>query len=191
MKKLLVIKSSVNSIENSVSERVYNAFIKEYSMKNSTDSVEILDLNTESLEAMTAQNFNKFYNEKADKYIEQLKSVDKLVVLAPMYNFNIPATLKIYIDMICQADKTFTYKYAGKDRSKGLLGNLKVEIISSQGAPSDWYPWGATSNYLTELFKFLGAQVHGSITYFGSKVAGFNINEVDYTKLVKKDAISF
>lgn len=190
MKKTLILNSSVNKNELSVSNRVLEGFLKTYKSKND-DEIIIMDLNNEDLVPMSSKNLSTYYNEKAEQYIKQLKSVDKLIVVAPMYNFNISVTLKMYIDMICQANKTFTYKYAGKDNSKGLLSNLKVEIISAQGAPSDWYPWGATVNYLTKLFEFLGCTVHGSVTYYGSKVSGFDIDIIDFVELAKSEALSF
>ncbi|UUD36963.1 FMN-dependent NADH-azoreductase [Mycoplasmopsis californica] len=191
MKKVLFIKSSIVTDENSVTTNLLKAFEKKYLEKNPKDKIVWLDLNEENLIALTSKNMSSYFNEKADAYINQLKDVDKLVVAAPMYNFNVPATLKIYIDMIAQANKTFTYKYAGKNRSKGLLENLSVEIITSQGAPIDWYPWANIPQFLSSFFEFLGMKVHGSIQFAGAKVAGFELTKLNFDELVKKDASSF
>ncbi|WP_027333989.1 FMN-dependent NADH-azoreductase [Mycoplasma elephantis] len=191
MKKILFIKSSIANDDNSVSTQLLKAFEKKYEEKNPKDEIYWLDLNNEDLIAITNKNSISYFNQKADSYINQLKEIDKLVVAAPMYNFNIPATLKIYIDMIAQANKTFTYKYAGKNKSKGLLENLTVEIITSQGAPVDWYEWADISKYLTNFFKFLGTKIHGTINFYGAKLTDFNIKNLNFNELVKKDAETF
>ncbi|MDJ1646751.1 FMN-dependent NADH-azoreductase [Mycoplasma phocimorsus] len=187
MKKVLVLRTSVNA--NSITDTLTNEFLKIYTAKNPADQIIELDLNSENLIPLTKNNIGEYFSSlKADKYIELLKSVDKVIVTAPMYNFNVPATLKIFFDMIAQAQKTFTYK---ADGAHGLLTHISAQIISSQGAPIGWYDWADTTVWTSKMCEFLGINVTGIIKFAGSKVAGFNFEEVNWSKEVEKDALAF
>ena len=119
---------------------------------------------------LTSNNFNDFFKSNTiDKNIDLLKNVNKLIITAPMYNFNIPVTLKNYIDHIAVANKTFSYKYSKKGDAIGFLTNLKVQILAVQGAPSTWYNWANLVNYLEGVWKFLGANINPSILLAGTK----------------------
>ena len=173
MKKVLVIYSSpmMESSVGSVSETMAKEFIAEYKKYNN-DEIIHLDLNKEKMagKSLTSQNYASFFNEKdSDYYIEQLKSVDKVIIATSMTNFNYTAVLKNYLDHILVANKTFKYKYNKNGQSEGLLSHLKVQILTTQGAEYGWYLWGDVSKMLIGTWKFVGANVVGSITIYGTK----------------------
>ncbi|ACF07072.1 FMN-dependent NADH-azoreductase [Metamycoplasma arthritidis] len=173
MKKVLVLLSSPVAKENSYSTYFATKFVEEYQKINQEDEIKIIDLNSfdVSQKTLTSGNFATFFNENdSDALINELKSVDKLIVASPMINFNVPATLKNYLDHICVANKTFSYKYKAKGASIGLLDHLKVQIITSQGAPSGWYSFSSHTKYLEGLFNFLGIEIAPSIEITGTKV---------------------
>lgn len=175
--KVLVLKSSMLPDADSFSTHLLNKFLEYYKAKNPTDVVEIIDLNNLPMAAktMTSANLAVYWNDAdSDKYIEQLKSVDKVVISSPMTNFGIPATLKNYIDHISVANKTFSYKYSKKGEAKGLLGNLKVQILTTQGAPFGWYQWGNHTENLRGIWDFLGANVVEPLLLAGTKVTYAN-----------------
>ncbi len=137
-KKILVIISSMVPSEKSYSIELANRFIKYYKKYNKNDEIEVLDLNKIDIaeKNITSNNFSNFLNTNdTDKYINQLKSIDKLVFTTPMINFNITSVAKNYLDHILVANKTFSYKYSKKGDAIGLLTNLKVQILTTQGAP--------------------------------------------------------
>jgi FMN-dependent NADH-azoreductase len=139
MKKVLYIYASplMTNPKGSSCTEALNLFKKEYEKLNPTHESIILDLNKDPIgqASLTAHNFEAFFNcGKSDKHIQQLKSIDKVVIASPMINFNYPSTLKNYLDRILVANKTFRYKYDGKGESEGLLKNLKVQLLMSQGA---------------------------------------------------------
>ncbi|UVD81818.1 FMN-dependent NADH-azoreductase [Mycoplasma iguanae] len=172
--KVLVIKSSMTEKTGSFSSLLSDRFMKHYLELHPEAEVTYLDLNEESagIKSLTTNNFKEFWNpEDADKYINQLKSVDRVVMSTPMTNFHYPATTKNYIDHICVADKTFSYKYSKKGDAIGLLTNLKVQLLTSQGAPLGWYPWGDHTENLRGIWNFLGAQVAKPFILAGTKVA--------------------
>lgn len=125
-----------NPPRGSVSDSAIKMFKAFYLAKNPTH--EVIDLNLNDLpiaqKSLNSHNYTNFFN-KGDAEIEQLKNVNKIVMASPMTNFNYPAVIKNYMDHILQAKKTFLYKYDGKVTSEGLLPHLKVQLITTQGAP--------------------------------------------------------
>lgn len=91
------------------------------------------------------------YNE----LIEELKSVNYLVITAPMYNFNIPTQLKNYFDAICRAGVTFKYTETGP---VGLLNIEKAYVVLSRGGL--YFEKGVKfqEQYLETLLKFVGVK---------------------------------
>ena len=74
-----------------------------------------------------------------------------------MHNFSIPSTLKLWIDQIARAGRTFSY---GAEGPKGLLTGKKATIlIASGGNYEPGTPFGAfnfVEPYLKTVFAFLG-----------------------------------
>jgi FMN-dependent NADH-azoreductase len=108
----------------------------------------------------------------SDELIAELLRADQYVLGVPMFNFSIPAVLKLYIDQIARAGKTFSY---GVDGVKGLLENKKAYVLAAYGGVYGSGSPVAALNflepYLQRLFGFLGVQ---DITF----VAAENISKV-------------
>jgi len=64
--------------------------------------------------------------QRANQIIASVKKADILVFGAPLYNFNIPASLKSWLDNLSRGGETFIYTQEG---SKGLLDNNKKVIV--------------------------------------------------------------
>ncbi|QZX48959.1 FMN-dependent NADH-azoreductase [Mycoplasma sp. E35C] len=197
MSKVLFINASPVKNEASFSYQLAKAFEAEYLKINSNDSIEWIDLNEmpQASVTLTSKNFSEhFKDENVDPLIQQIKNVDKLVVLAPMTNFSYPATLKNWIDKVFVANKTFSYKYSKKGGSVGLMDHLKVMIINTQGAPDGWYPFGDVSVMLKGAFEFIGAKVD-CIKVGGIKVEYLNKDPQSIVepnlKLIQEKAKSF
>ncbi len=184
MKKILVIKSSISTTQNSISDRAVDIFIENYKISNPDHIIEVLNLNKESeiLKPLTSETLNEFFDDKADQLIEQLKSADKIVITAGMVNFNIPTSLKSYFDNVLQANKTFKYKYKGNGESFGLLNpEVKAQLILSQGAVVGWYPYALFDKYLEGLLNFIGIKQINTIIYDGTKTdakSGLKADEI-------------
>ncbi|WP_027124093.1 FMN-dependent NADH-azoreductase [Mycoplasmoides pirum] len=198
MNKVLVIKSSMIQESKSFSISLLNSFLKYYKQKNPNDEIIELDLNNEMMsnKNLNVNNFGTFFNqEDSDKYINQLKEVNKVIIASPMTNFNYPATLKNYLDHILVADKTFSYKYTKKGEAKGLLPHLKVQLLTTQGAPFGWYPWGNHTEMLKGTWEFVGAEVVEPLLIAGTKVDYFQKEPSaaihDYDEKIKLAAEKF
>jgi FMN-dependent NADH-azoreductase len=93
----------------------------------------------------------------SDELIDELFAADEIVISTPMYNFNVPAALKAWIDHIVRLNKTFGF---GRQGLKGFLKGKKVTIIIASGseytsgAPMEAY--NAEGPYLRVVLGFIG-----------------------------------
>jgi len=90
--------------------------------------------------------------------VNQVKSARRLVIAYPMYNFAIPALLKIWLDNLVMPGETFRYDEDGTP--KGLMGEHKVLLLQASGSVYSEGPMAQmdfASSYLkTLLGGFLG-----------------------------------
>ena len=92
----------------------------------------------------------------SDTLIAELQEADEYAFGVPMHNFSIPSTLKLWIDQVARAGKTFSY---GADGPKGLLTGKKATLLIASGGV-----YGRTAMeslnfvtpYLRAVFGFLG-----------------------------------
>lgn len=172
--KILVIRASMVEKKSSISNEMVDKFIEIYKSVKPNDTFIELDLNNEPMAqiSLNRNNAATFFNEKdSDKYIDMLKNVDKVIFACPMTNFNICATAKNYLDHILVANKTFSYKYSKKGDAIGLLPHLSVQLLTTQGAPLGWYPWGNHTENLKGTWEFMGAKVNKPVLIAGNKIA--------------------
>ena len=180
MKTLVLYASPTIETENgSISQKATKYFLEAYKEKNQKKEIIEIDLNKEKniSQPLNSKLFliKEFYDDGVTKDILKLLSeVEHLIVSTSMINFNVPAVLKNWIDRIAVAGKTFKYKYDGSGLSEGLLTNISVQIIATQGAPKGWYPFGDHVKYLEGTFNFLGMNVKESILIDGTKTKEFN-----------------
>ncbi len=96
---------------------------------------------------------------ESDALVEELRAADTIVLAVPVYNFNLPAALKAWIDQICRAGVTFRYT---EDGPVGLLERKKAYVIVVSGG----VPLGSAadflSGYLRHILGFIGI---GDITF--------------------------
>ena len=104
----------------------------------------------------------------SDALISELKSADTLVIGLPIYNFNVPATFKAWIDQIARANITFRY---GDNGPEGLLKDKKSYVILSSGGTQ----LGSNIDYVTEymhhILGFIGIK---DVTIIDSSGIGRN-----------------
>ena len=93
----------------------------------------------------------------SDDIIAEVKAADTLVITTPMYNFQVPAVLKAWIDHLVRAGITFS---AGPDGYKGLIHGKKAVLIVSaagdyaEGSPAESYD--LLTPYLKQILGFIG-----------------------------------
>jgi FMN-dependent NADH-azoreductase len=93
----------------------------------------------------------------SDSLINDLKQADEYVFGVPMHNFSIPSTLKLWIDQVVRAGKTFSYGATGP---KGLLTGKKVTLLLASGGEygkgSAMASFDFVTPYLQTVLGFIG-----------------------------------
>lgn len=171
--KVLVLKGNLVADANSFSNKVVDYFVDKVESKYQDAEVEVINLAKTKLADvfLTQKSFSTYYTDvESAKWISKMKKVDKVIISVPMINFGPSTIVKNFIDAISVADQTFSYKYSKKGDAIGLLTNIDVTIIASQGALEGWYSWGNHLGWLEGTFKFLGAKKVQSLLVAGTKV---------------------
>lgn len=106
----------------------------------------------------------------SDALISELKSADTLVIGLPIYNFNVPAAFKAWIDQIARAKITFRY---GDNGPEGLLEDKKAYVILSSGGTQLGSNIDYVSDYIHHILGFIGIK---DVTIIDS--SGIGRNEV-------------
>jgi FMN-dependent NADH-azoreductase len=93
----------------------------------------------------------------SEALIQELETADEIVIGVPMHNFSIPSSLKLWIDQVVRAGRTFSY---GADGPKGLLKNKKTTLlVASGGVYSPESPAAALNfvdPYMKTVLGFIG-----------------------------------
>lgn len=89
----------------------------------------------------------------SDTLVSELQQADHIIIGAPVYNFNIPAVLKAWIDLIARARLTFRYTENGPE---GLLRDKKVYVVFAAGGVSIGSEMDFASGYLKHVLAFVG-----------------------------------
>jgi FMN-dependent NADH-azoreductase len=108
----------------------------------------------------------------SDEAIAELLWADIIVIGVPMYNFNIPSTLKAWIDHIARVQVTFRYTAGGPE---GLVHGKKVYLAASSGGIYSQGPGVANDfaiPYLTNILGFLGMHDVTVVRAEGTKIPG-------------------
>lgn len=196
MKTIVLYASPIKGVNtDSISTKLAKKFIIEYKKNFPKSEIIEFDLNKEEIgtTTLTSELFysKKFFSESTSgKFISLLKEAQHLIVSTPMINFNVPAVMKNFIDHIALAGETFRYKYDGNGESEGLLTNLTVQILATQGAPKGWYPFGDHVAYLEGTFNFLGIKVNETILVGGTKTKEFNLKTIEQNLSEYKNIIN-
>lgn len=172
MKKILLLDGALNTSNSSYSTQALN-YVQTL-FNNQEYEVQRINLNQTKFAStiVSRQNSKNFWQDvESDKWIEQLKQTDLLVISTSMINFGPTTTLKSFIDAIAVANKTFSYKYSTTNDAIGYLTNLNVLIIGSQGANFGVYPWGDHIKWLKGTFNFLGVKNIYSFDILGTKMS--------------------
>ena len=89
----------------------------------------------------------------SDKLIAEIEAADTLIIGVALYNFSIPASLKLWIDLICRARKTFKYSDKGPE---GLMTCKKAIICFASGGTSFGSDIDFASGYIRHILGFIG-----------------------------------
>jgi FMN-dependent NADH-azoreductase len=173
MANLLYVTCDLKSVEHSCGLSIGRAFLDEYLRFNPRDKVHFLDLYRDNIQRIDIDVLNglekmrdgipfNFLNEDEMRKIDriwrsadQFMAADKYLFITPMFNLGFPAELKMYVDTICVAGKTYIHTPAGP---VGLLknqGRKCLHIHTSEG-----FHYGKKEDhsvpYLKSIMGFMG-----------------------------------
>ncbi|MEM9845232.1 MAG: NAD(P)H-dependent oxidoreductase [Pseudomonadota bacterium] len=104
----------------------------------------------------------------SDTLVDELESADTIVIGTPIYNFSVPAALKLWIDQVARVGRTFEYTAEGPN---GLLKGKKVVIAIAAGGTVIGSQIDFATPYLKHFMGFLGLTDVTVVTQ--DDVAGF------------------
>src|SRR3984957_20842374 len=156
--------------ERSISRKLGNHFATEWQSNHVGGEIVTRDLATTKLPyvdlpwiagAFSAPDTHAAEHKAAlkisDELIAELLAADEIVISTPMYNFNVPAVLKAWIDHIVRLNKTFGF---GTQGLKGFVKGKKVTIIIASGSEytsgSPMEVNNAEAPYLRVVLGFIG-----------------------------------
>ncbi len=169
MPTLLHIDSSPQ-YDKSVSRQLTSAFVTEWKSAHPGGTVVERDLNATTILPITAEWVAAAYTpenartpqqndllKQSDTLLAELEQADEYVFGVPMHNFGVPSAMKLWIDQIARAGRTFAYV---DGKPKGLLTGKKATFIIATGGKYDPQTQMASFNfvepYLHSVFAFLG-----------------------------------
>jgi FMN-dependent NADH-azoreductase len=155
---------------HSVSRQLTAAFLDKWKSAHPDGIVIDRDLNATRISPITAEWVGAAYTPEksrtpqqkellavSDSFVAELHQADEYLFGVPMHNFGVPSVLKLWIDQIARAGKTFSYEDGA---AKGLLVGKKATFIIATGGFYDPQTQLASFNfvepYLRSLFGFLG-----------------------------------
>lgn len=155
--KVLFVTANPMGEAGSTSTKLGNAFIEAYKLANPTDEVKEIDLYNSEVNFLQADDIAKMFggeDNKALAFAKEFAEADKYVFTSPMWNLNIPAILKAYIDYVSYVGVAFKYTENGP---VGLLENKKgLHIQSTGGFYSEAPQYNMGKSYIEGILGFLG-----------------------------------
>ncbi|WP_261511800.1 FMN-dependent NADH-azoreductase [Chryseobacterium paludis] len=186
MKQLLHIMSSPKT-KNSASRKLGQIVIEKIKEKYSDLQITEYDLALNKIAHLDEDHIEAFFTpaeiqtethrhslEQSDQAIEDLLKAEIILIEAPMYNWNIPSTLKTYFDQIARAKLTFQYTGEGL-LPEGLLKDKKAYIVTSSGgiySKGELEPYDFTTNYIRFFLNLLGIEVANVFRVEGQAIFG-------------------
>lgn len=180
MPTLLVIESSPRG-DYSISRNLTSQFVKDWQRGHPEGRVVMRDLMKTDLHFVNAPWLGAYFTppEKhssemkqllrlSDELVAELLAADHIAIGTPVYNYNVPAVLKAYIDHIVR--KGLTLGFAGE----GLVtGKTCTVLLASGGVYTEGSPIrdrDIATMYLRLILKVIGIEDVTVVAAGGSKV---------------------
>lgn len=160
MKKLLHIDSSARTTGSQ--SRQLSRYLVERLLEGTTEPVEVIHEDiSQGLPLLDETLIGAYFTPPdqrseaqqaairlSDRLVDQLEQADTIVIGLPMYNFQVPASFKAWIDLVARAGRTFRYTAEGPE---GLLRDRPVHVIVATGGVA----LGSAADHLTPWLRFV------------------------------------
>jgi FMN-dependent NADH-azoreductase len=193
MPKLLVIETSPRG-DYSVSRTMTRRFVDEWRAAHLDGQVVIRDLAQIDLPSVNAPWLQAYFTPAeqhdpamretlrlSDELVAEVVAADHIVIATPVYNYNVPASLKAWIDHIVRKGITL-----GLDGQGLLTGKKATVILASGGVYTEGSPIrdrDIATLYLKLILSIIGVS---DVTF----VAGGNAKSVDLGETTMADFVS-
>ena len=198
MARLLIVKAHPLDSKASYALRALEDFICLYQEEYPGDAIEEVDvfediplLDKDLLEAMSLAKKGQALSQNQEKNLtrynqltEQFLRADKIVIVNPLWNLNVPSQLVSWVNTINVAGRTFKY---GPEGSIGLIKDKKVLHIQSNGGVYEGKD--AASIYIRDIFKFLGVEDIYQVFIEGQSAEPARAEEIYQEALEKLNAL--
>lgn len=193
MAKILVVESSARRAD-SYSRMLVKEFIDELKGRNPRhefvyrdlvkDPIPVLD---DSIVDIIRTPFDALTDEQrqatalSETLIDELKQADFVVIGCPMYNWNVPAALKAWLDQVMRLGLTFTY---GESGVVGLMGDKPALAVLARGGSYDAPDRAAIDMqkpYLCNVLRVMGFDVTTAVmegSLMGDDIRDANLQRV-------------
>lgn len=192
MTTLLVVETSPRGA-GSISRNMTQSFLKRWKTANPSGEIIERDLVKTDLQFITEHWLEAYFTpadqhtaqmkerlQLSDKLIDELLAADHLVIATPVYNYNVPASLKAWIDAIVRKGKTLGFD------GHGLVTDKKATVLIASGGI---YTEGAflqdrdiATHYLRLILKVIGIT---DVTF----IAGGGAKAVDLGELTMESFV--
>lgn len=147
MSKLLVVETSPRG-DASISRQMTMRFVSEWKATHPDGSVTIRDLAETDLPFVTAPWLHAYFTPAeqhspemadeirlSDELVAEILAADHIVIATPVYNYNVPAALKAWVDHIVRKGMTLGFDGAGL-----VTGKKATVLIASGGVYTEGSP---------------------------------------------------
>ena len=166
MPTLLVVESSPRG-EHSISRGLTNLFVKNWKKNHLGARVIERDLMTSDLPFVTLPWLGAYFAQPdqhtpemkdllrlSDELVDEILAADHIAIGTPVYNYNVPAVLKAYIDLIVRKGRTLGFS------GEGLVhGKASTILMASGGVYTEGSPIrdrDLATSYLRLVLKVIG-----------------------------------
>ncbi len=165
MTTILQINTSLFGDEGR-SSQLADTFVARYRDNEPDTRVIRRDLSASPIEHLTSERFRAGLTDAdertgsqareaatADTLIDELLAADVIVIGAPVYNFQVPSTLKAWFDHVARAGTTFRYTPNGPE---GLLKGKRAVVFTTSGGRYEGSDMDFAMPYVQHFLGFLG-----------------------------------
>lgn len=193
MTKLLVIETSPRG-DYSISRGLTRRFVARWQAAHSDGDVVTRDLMETDLPFVNAPWLQAYFTPSeqhspemkavlrlSDELVAELLATDHLVIATPVYNYNVPAALKAWIDHIVRKGMTL-----GMDGSGLVTGKKATVLLASGGVYTEGSPIADRDIATQYLRLILGVIGITDVTF----IAAGNAKAVDMGQISRDDFLN-
>jgi len=193
MTRLLVVETSPRG-DHSISRNLTRRFIAKWQAAHPDGQVVDRDLMETDLPFVNAPWLQAYFTPSeqhspemrealrlSDELVAELLAADHLVIATPVYNYNVPAALKAWIDHIVRKGMTL-----GVDGSGLVIGKKATVLLASGGVYTEGSPIrdrDIATQYLRLILRVIGVT---DVTF----IAGGNAKAVDLGEIGMEDFVN-